>query len=191
MSRQWLSSLLFKDQPHTFKGEFITGKGNGPPLVLVRVEESLSTEVSNVACGDKLQRLSSQCHLEACGENLAEEIRSQVFEEGGWAQDHPVHVAIFAAVDQMVFNIMFLDEMGYLGGILERVLLAAAVNGTVDEELDLLSDRLVDQRFSLRFFCLVANCRLERRCHKSDLCRPKTGPLTYLHTIYSPDGRGR
>lgn len=57
---------------------------------------------------------------------------------------------------------MFLDEMRYLGGIFERVLLAAAVNGTVDEELDLLSDRLVDQRLSLRFFRLVANYGLSR-----------------------------
>jgi hypothetical protein len=42
------------------------------------------------------------------------------------------------------------------------VLLAATINRAVDEELDLLLDRFVNEGFALSFFGIVSDCRLRR-----------------------------
>ena len=63
----------------------------------------------------------------------------------------------FTTIDKMLFDVMFLDKMWDVGRVDERPVFAAAVDGAVDEESDIVFYRFIDEGLALNFFGGISN----------------------------------
>lgn len=159
-SRNILPSLLLEDLRKLVKGQLIARQRDRPTLVVSRIQKDLRRDRADITAPDHLQRLPLQRGLETRRKDLAHEVGCEVIVEGGRAQDGPIHLAVFGLFDEMLLDMMFVDEVGDVGGVVEG-LCAVAVDGGVDEVLDAVFESFVDEVFALEVFGgFVSDCGL-------------------------------
>lgn len=118
-SRDILSSLLLEDLRKLIKRQLIARQRNRPTLVVSRIQKDLRRDRADITTPNHLQRLPLQRGFEARREDLTHEVWCEVIVERRRAQDGPIHLAVFGSFDEMLLDVMLVDEVGDVGGVVQ------------------------------------------------------------------------
>lgn len=118
-SRNILSTLLLEDLRKLIKGQLITSQRNRPALIIPRIQKDFRRDRTNISAPNHLQRLPFERHPEARSKNLAHEVWCEIIVESRRAQDCPIHLALFGLFNEMFLDVMLVDEVGDIGGIVD------------------------------------------------------------------------
>lgn len=162
--RQDLARRPLEDVPELLVGQLVAGQGNRPAGIFVRMKKGLRGKEANVARRYQLQRLFFDRNLERRGKYLTHESRDEVVEECHRSEHSVAHREDVCGgrrrrrrrrrrlFEQMLFDIVLADKVRDVCWVGGGYRFAAAVNGTVDEVLDVVCECRVDQRLALFFF---------------------------------------
>ena len=117
----------------------------------------MSSEKTNVRCSDESERFGGfEAYLDGRGEYFAHKIGSQAVHEGNGAKDGIQHLCVGGFGFEMGFNVEFADEMRHVGRV-DIGLISASVNGSVDENFDIVGDGLIHYVLSLLRFAFLGS----------------------------------
>ena len=130
---------------------------DGDVLVLgvLGPDESLGGEISDVGGADELNLAGGrQRRLPHGGEQLAHHVRRHVLHEGDGAEDGVAHLgAVVRLRFEVLLDVVLADEVRDVGGVGVAVG-TVALDGGVDEVVDVVGERGVGEGFALLFFRL-------------------------------------
>lgn len=153
--RQVGAGLVLEDGPELRVRQVVAGQRERFARPLGAVDECLRGEEANVRRRHQLQRFALQHRVVGGREHLAVEVGRQVLHERHGSQDRPRHLVGVVARhrEQVLLDVVLGCEMGDLR---RGVVVAAPVDRGVDEVLDVVGDRGVDQGFALSLFGALA-----------------------------------
>lgn len=112
LARRFLKSIL-----ELIKGHFIASYRQALVRVelLIPLQESLSSKIPYIACGDELQLLIlHQLHRPTGRKHLSEEVWREIVEERDGAQYRPNHIVARSLGLEMLLNVILGDEVRHI-----------------------------------------------------------------------------
>ena len=122
-------------------------------MVALRLLERAGADLADVLRADELDPHGAVVAHDPAHE-LAEEVGGEILHEGHGTEDGPHHAlrALRRLLDQVLLHVELGDEVGDHGGVLVGLCGPASVHGGVDEVLDVVGDRGVDEWFAFALF---------------------------------------